>query len=132
MSKGFTGISFPFRFNIRGGIATSTTDSDDFSHIKEGIMQVLGTMKGERHCEIKFGSEVHKVLFTNIDTQSEQDYLKFLIKEAISEFEPRVEVESIHIEPTELSIGYGAKVTINFMVKKYLSYDSVTVEMGGN
>lgn len=132
MAKGFTGISFPFRFDIRGGVAVSTTNADDFSHIKESIMQILGTMKGERHYELKFGSEVHKVLFSNIDDLGEQDYLKFLVKEAIKEHEPRVEVEDVTITPTELEVGYGAIVTVNFLVKKYLSYDSVTVEMGGN
>lgn len=131
-SKGFTGISFPFRFDIKGGIAVSTTNADDFSHIKESIMQILGTMKGERHFELKFGSEVHKTMFSNIDEQGEQDYLKFLIREAIEEHEPRVEVESINITPTELNNGYGAIVNVGFKVKKYLSYDEVTVEMGGN
>lgn len=132
MSKGFTGISFPFRFNIRGGIATSTTSADDFSHIKESIMQVLGTMKGERHFELKFGSEVHKTQFSNIDDLGEQDYLKFLITEAIKQHEPRVEVEEVIIHPQDFEFGYGALVTVNFMVKKYLSYDSVSIELGGN
>lgn len=131
-NKGFTGISFPFRFDIRGGVATSTTDADDFSHIKESIMQILGTMKGERHFELKFGSEVHKVQFSNIDEKAEQEYLAFLVKEAITEQEPRVEVEDVVIEPQDLEYGYGAIVTVNFLVKKYLSYDTVSIELGGN
>lgn len=131
-NKGFTGISFPFRFDIRGGIATSTTNADDFSHIRESIIQILGTMKGERSYELKFGSEVHKVTFSNIDQKAEQDYLAFLVKEAITEQEPRVEVEGVHIEPQEFEYGYGALVTVSFLVKKYLSYDNVTVELGGN
>jgi len=85
IQRGFTGISFPFRFDGRGGVATSTTSITDFSHIKESIMQIILTQVGERRMEPDFGSEVRDHLFTMVDDETDIAILKFKIQDTAPE-----------------------------------------------
>lgn len=128
--RGYTGISFPFRFSGRGGVATSTTSPTNFSHIKESIQQILLTNVGERIMEPDFGINAREVLFSATEDETEQSVLKFLIKEAIEKFEKRVEIQDIRIITDESSVMEGTIVVeIDFLVKKYLTSDSVKVTL---
>ena len=49
--SGYTGISYPFRINNRGGCAMSTTDTNTPTHIAESIQQILNTDFLERPME---------------------------------------------------------------------------------
>lgn len=129
---GFKGISFPFRFNGKGGVATSTTSSDDFSHIKEGIQQIIGTAIGERIFETKFGSEVNKYNFQNQDDPIEISRLKFYIEEAINKWEDRVELLDVQVIPVdnEEDVGYTL-VEVEFKVLKYMKSDTAIMKIKG-
>lgn len=129
---GYKGISFPFRFNGRGGVATSTTSSDDFSHIKEGIQQIIGTAIGERIFETKFGSEVNKYNFQNQDDPIEISRLRFYIEEAINKWEDRVELLDVQVTPieNEENLGYTL-VEVDFRVTKYMKSDTVSMKIKG-
>ena len=39
--SGYTGISYPFRINNRGGCVMSTTSRNDPTHIAESIQQIF-------------------------------------------------------------------------------------------
>lgn len=128
--KGFTGISFPFRFDGRGGVATSTTSINDFTHIKESIMQIILTKVGERRMELEFGSEVRDHLFSMIDDETDIAILKFKIQEAIEKYEKRVDVINIDIIHDEKIAGEGTWIIeMNFLVKKYLKNDVVRFKL---
>lgn len=129
---GFKGISFPFRFNGRGGVATSTTSSDDFAHIKEGIQQIIGTAIGERVFESTFGSEVNKYNFQNQDDPIEISRLRFYIEEALNKWEDRVELLDVQVTPIENdeNIGYTL-VEVDFKVLKYMKSDTVSMKIKG-
>lgn len=131
MENGFKGMSFPFRFGGSGGVATTTTSINDFSHIKESIQQIIGTKIGERVNEIHFGSEVHKVLFEAVDDETAQAILKFYVIEAIQKFEKRVIVEEKDIVITPVDDADGAKlyVEIDFTVIQYMKQDRVVVKL---
>lgn len=132
MEQGFKGMSFPFRFGGNGGVVTTTTSINDFTHIKESIQQIIGTKLGERINEIDFGSEVHKQLFQDIYDETNQAIVKFYVMEAIQKFEKRVIVEEDDIVLTPLEDGdRGAKllVEIDFTVIQYLKKDRVTLKM---
>ena len=95
--SGFTGISFPFRLNGRGGITSSTTSSFDVQHIEEAIRQVVGTMFGERIME-DFGTKAAPALFEMaVETTAAVAVLKMRIEQALAEYESRIEVEDIKI-----------------------------------
>lgn len=132
MERGFKGMAFPFRFSGGGGVSVSTTTVNDFSHIKESIIQILGTRVGERINEVDFGSEVYKQLFEDIYDETNMAIIKFYIVEAIQKFEKRVIVEEEDITITPLEDGdVGAKllVEIDFTVIQYLKQDRVTLKL---
>ena len=43
MKQGFTGISFPFRVGVKGGVVMSTTNEREVPHIIEAMKQILLT-----------------------------------------------------------------------------------------
>ena len=128
--KGFTGISFPFRFDGRGGVAISTTSVNDFTHIRESIAQIILTSIGERRMELEFGSGVRDHVFSMTHDETDIAILKFVIQEAIEKFEKRVEVINIEIINDERVAGEGTWVVeLNFLVKKYLKNDSLRIKI---
>lgn len=128
--KGFTGISFPFRFDGRGRVATSTTSVTDFSHIKESIIQIILTQVGERRMELEFGSEVKDHVFSMLDDETDIAILKFHIQEAIEKYEKRVEINNIEVFHGEGVTGDGTWVVeIDFKVIKYLKNDIVRFKL---
>ena len=76
--------------------------------------------------EPEFGSEVRQLVFSLTDDETDIAVLKFLIKEAIEEFEKRVSINSIEVIHDEKQVGEGTWVVeIDFYVIKYLKNDSV-------
>mgnify|MGYP000049785020 CR=1 FL=1 len=128
--RGFTGISFPFRFDGRGGVATSTTSINDFSHIEESIKQIVLTSIKERVMELEFGSNVRDHLFSMTDDETDIAILKFHIREAIEKFEKRVEIEDINILKDETEVGEGTWIVeIKFKVIRYLKNSVVRFKL---
>jgi uncharacterized protein len=130
MEKGFKGIAFPFRIGVKGGVATSTTSSTDFQHIKESIHQIILTYMGERIMEPGFGSEVLQALFEDFNTTT-KNMIEFKLREAISRWEPRVSVLSLTVSQVQLPEGNTFIVSVDFSVLKYLVDDSVTIKLAG-
>lgn len=128
VTKGYKGISFPFRFNSAGGVATSTTSPDDFSHIRESIEQIIRTKRYERIMESDFYCELDPALFENIDDTSTQGILAFSIKEAIERLDDRVEIQDITFE-----VDNEGEIIANitFLVKKYLKTEVTKIPLGG-
>lgn len=116
MGIGFTGISFPFRFNNRGGIAMSTTSEYDISHIVESINFILKTQRYDRFMEHECYSDVDTQLFKPLDTVI-QSLIRFEIFEAIRKNEPRIQVREQDITFTEVDRKLYAE--IKFRVISY-------------
>lgn len=127
--QGFSGMSFPFRFDGRGGVAKSTTSHIDFSHIKEGIIQILGTSIGERAMELDFGSEVNKVQFSSIDNDISKSELDFYIRDAIAKWDNRVEVKKIDIQPFSNETMAGFLVDLHLHVVKFMQDFSLSAKI---
>ena len=117
MSKtGYTGLSFPFRLNNRGGIALSTTSADSPDHINESIAQILLTHLKERPMELEVGSDVQDVVFSANDSAT-YALLRYSIADALIRLEPRIIVsEDDIIVAGEDNMMY---VLINYVIKEY-------------
>jgi len=93
----YKGISFPFRIDGRGSIASSKLTPNNLSRISESIEQILFTYPGERIMEPEFGSKVKDYIFENLDNLGIRGKLQLEIQKAIEKWEPRVEIQDINI-----------------------------------
>lgn len=108
------GIRFPFRFQpLSGGTEVSTATSQAHDHIRESILQILGTRLGERIMSPEFGSRLHELVFEQNDS-----VLKALIRhyiiEAIERWEKRITVTTV--EFGESDNGNHLPVSISYRI----------------
>ncbi len=79
--------------------------------IKESIILILGTARGERVMRPDFGCRLNELVFAPNNT-STSTLIKSHIEEALLNWEPRIEVEDISVTPRadqpvlEISIDY--------------------------
>lgn len=123
--RGFTGISFPFRIGVKGGVVMSTTSIMDVQHIIEAMTQILCTRPMERGMEFHFKSEIDSSVFEPNDT-SIKTLLSYQIKEALRELEDRITVESVNITSEESSVI----AVINFTVLAYSTSHTTRIKVG--
>lgn len=114
--RSYTGISFPFRIGVKGGVVTSTTSTREVPHIIESMKQILRTFQYERTMEHHVYSEIDTDIFEPNDT-STHTLLEYQIKDALRRLEPRISVSSVSFSSANSSVY----ATINF---KVLPYDS--------
>ena len=99
-----SGWKFPLRVNASGGLSYSRFEDS----VAEAIWIVLGTARGERQMRPRFGAGIQDYVFAAIDTSTAGD-IAFLIREALTEWEPRIDVLDVRVEP---ALGEENKVLI--------------------
>lgn len=72
----------------------------DTAAINNSIRNILLTRKGSVPGRPRFGSDLHRLLFSNMDSTL-QNIAKNMIFEALTEFEDRITIESIDIKNVE-------------------------------
>ena len=72
-------------------------DVSGISAIKNSIQNIILTPRGSLPGKPRFGSDLYKVLFSQIDALT-INLAKNYIKEALSEYEDRISVESVTIK----------------------------------
>ena len=97
--SGFTGISYPFRVNNRGGVSMSTTSATDPTHIAESIRQIFNTSFLERPMESDIYTTVTSLLFEPND-EALQAVLKSRMVDDLERLEERVTCSENDIEFT--------------------------------
>ena len=114
------GVKFPFSTKD-GAIATSGGEE----LIRESVILILGTSKGERVMRPDFGCGINDLVFAPNNT-STATLIAFYVKEALLKWEPRIEVNEVQSypdrnEPEKLNINitYTVKTT---NTKKNLVY----------
>lgn len=112
MSENFLGSGwrFPITIDERGGVAFSAYAEK----IRESILIILGTAKGERVMRPDFGCDIHDFAFSVINT-STLTLIKSAMKEALLLWEPRIEVLDVETSAEKmndgiLSIGIDYKI----------------------
>ena len=85
--------------------------------IKESILIILGTAKGERVMRPDFGCGINEIVFAPNNT-STSTLIDFYVKEALLKWEPRIEVLSVNVTPDDeeknkifINIEYMVKTT---------------------
>ena len=103
IEKGFTGISFPFRIGVKGGVVTSSTSAVDSQHIEEAMIQILNTRPMERCMEYHFKSDIDSSIFEPNDS-SLRTLLSYQVKEALRELEDRIRVDSVDVSSEDSEV----------------------------
>ena len=108
-----TGWHFPVGVNGRGGLALARREND----IRESIITIIGTAKGERRMRPDFGCRIHELIFAP-NNASSWGLVKKYVEEALGWWEPRIEVTDVDVrsDPADTShllvgIKYRVKAT---------------------
>ena len=89
------GWSFPFRFDPASG---SVAFSEFEENIRDCITIILSTRPGERQMLPSFGCRIHELLFAPSTATTAMSAERH-VREALSRWEPRVEVETVNAVP---------------------------------
>lgn len=125
----YKGISFPFRFNSSGGVATSELSHTDFSRIEESIYQILFTEMKERIFKTEFGTKLKRQVFEVDGDITQIAILRHEIEKAIDTFEERVAVNDIRIYTVDEEEG---KLFIELDVHIIKFMKDVTLQLSYN
>lgn len=94
------GWHFPLRLNSRGQIKMSEHEED----IKEAILIILGTAKGERPMRPDFGCGINDYVFEVINSNT-LGLITTSIKEALTKWEPRLELLNVQVSTEAIADG---------------------------
>jgi len=115
MAKEFLGAGwkYPVRAGPDGKITLSVYEED----IKEAILIILGTAKGERVMRPDFGCGIHELVFAPINTTT-MSLVEDNVREALTLWEPRIELIKVEVSGEQsadgkmlVSIDYRVRVT---------------------
>jgi len=105
------GISFPFRVDQSGSIATSSGVED----IDSSIRMILTTAPGERLMRPHFGCKIWELLFEPINANT-LGLMSEAVREAIGRWEPRVTLEDVRLDPSQQDVG-AVFINIDYVVR---------------
>ncbi|MCX6581399.1 MAG: GPW/gp25 family protein [Candidatus Aminicenantes bacterium] len=111
MAESFLGIgwAFPVQVDTGGRVVMSQYEKD----IKEAILIILGTAKGERVMRPDFGCGIHDYVFSVINTDT-LTLVEASVREALTVWEPRIELIGVTVSADKASEG---KLMINIDYK---------------
>ncbi len=111
-SADFLGRGWKYPVSIKNGKIASSEGEDS---IRESIMIILTTAKGERVMRPDFGCGINQLVFAPNNT-STATLIQFYIKEALQKYEPRIEVLDVSATPDE-DERHKLNINIEYMVK---------------
>jgi phage baseplate assembly protein W len=120
-----TGLKFPFSFNTRsGGVDVSSSTVREHEHIRESIIQILGTRPGERFMNPEFGSKLKDLVFEQNDSVL-KGLIRHHINDAIRRWEKRIIV-------TDVSFDDSSENVENHLLPVIISYRVIRTQVEGN
>lgn len=114
----FRGVAFPFKKDDAAVPAPVTDDE----LVKQSLLQILMTGRGERVMRPRFGCNLHAYVFENNDELLAQ-LLRAEITSAVSQFEPRAVVQSVEFSRK----GSELIVELSYVVLATSTLDTVQV-----
>lgn len=116
----FLGRGWKCPVSIKNGEISSSGGENS---IRESIIIILTTAKGERAMRPDFGCEINELIFAQNDS-STASLIQFYIKEALLKWEPRVEVIDVLVTPDE-DERYKLMINIVYMIKTTNTRDNL-------
>lgn len=106
------GWAFPVQFEPQGRGAALVEDELD---IEQSLRILLSTNPGERVMQPKYGCGLKAMVFREMNNATMVE-IKTLIKKAVLFFEPRIELESVDVEPKGDAREGHLKIVLNYRV----------------
>jgi phage baseplate assembly protein W len=129
-SADFLGKGWKYPVSVLNGKIVSSVGEDS---IKESIMIILGTAKGERVMRPEFGCGINQMVFAPNNTQT-ATLTAFHVNEALMKWEPRIEVLNVDANPDEDEKN-KLIINIEYMIKTTNTRDNLVypfyLEKGG-
>ena len=111
ISRGFKDISMTFQSNPLNGDLIALKDANA---IGRSVRNIIMTIPGERFFQPSFGSGINRVLFNNMDEIS-ASILEDEIRNAIMNYEPRVKLRSVRVQPDFDSNNFNTVITYSII-----------------
>ena len=110
MSKPFLGIgvAFPLSLNADGDFQNAPYEES----VRQSILLILGTAKGERVMRPDFGCGIYDLVFEP-NTASTAGKVSQAVQEALLLFEPRIDVLDVQVEspsPEKMLVNFNYRV----------------------
>lgn len=106
-----SGLSFPMQVDANGNIALVSGVED----VEKSIRVVLSTAPGERPMRPQFGCRIWELLFEPINDNT-MGLMEGAVEEALSRWEPRIEVTDVVVDPTDQATG-SVLITIAYRLR---------------
>lgn len=105
------GLDFPFNNNPMGGLAVAR----DEEKVRQSIMMILSTAKGERVMRPDFGCDIHSFVFATLD-RSTLTQINSAVSEALMRWEPRIDVNDITMT-NDKAHGGRLLIELNYTIR---------------
>ncbi len=106
------GISFPFKLNDNGQMVMNCMEE----HIRQSILLILQTSKGERVMRSDFGSNLHDLIYSDMSVTT-ATLIKHEVEDALIRFEPRIDLINVDVTVEPGSLGVLI-VKVEYKIKK--------------
>ena len=116
--RAFLGVgpAFPLRLDSAGNLAMTSLDD----HVRQSIVLILSTDRGERAMRPEFGAGLNRMLFAPL-VPATAALIAHQVKTALIRNEPRIEVEAVTVAP-----GNQAAVLLIDITYRVRRTDTVT------
>ncbi len=95
------GWAYPVSIDpLTGGVSVAEYETD----IRQSILIILGTARGERVMRPDFGCGIHELAFEVIDVAT-LTRVETVVTESMVKYEPRIEVLGVRADPLQASDG---------------------------
>ena len=119
------GLRHPFRFqSVSGGTQISASTSREHEHIRESILQILGTRIGERFMNPEFGSRLKDLVFEQND-EVHKGLLRHYVIDAIKRWEKRVIITDVRFDDLPVN-------TDRNLLPVHIAYRVIQSQVEGN
>lgn len=119
MSKLFLGrgLGFPIRLKPTGLLKPVEFEPAEYEEsVRQSILIILGTAKGERVMRPDFGCGIYDLVF-EMKTASTAGKISQAVQEALLKFEPRIDVVEVEVTPQSDQYGEQLLISIDYQVR---------------
>ncbi|NEO31311.1 MAG: GPW/gp25 family protein [Symploca sp. SIO3C6] len=114
MPKAFlgVGVGFPLQLDQEGNLQTAEYEES----VRQSILIILGTAKGERVMRPDFGCGIYDLVFES-NTASTAGKVSQAVQDSLLRFEPRIDVLDIRIQAQSNEEGECLLVNIDYQIR---------------